>query len=232
MVDVAALGIKVTSDGVEKAKKDLDSLSKSADNAQKTTDKLTGSNSKAATALNNESAAAAKATAANNNLALSADRADLASKRMGGSMSGLAAQFQDIGVTAYMGMNPMMVALQQGTQIAGQMEMALQGGSKATSVLATAFRSLASPISLISIGLTAAATYAIQYFMESGDGAKASNEEIKKQNDLIISVAKSWGDATPALKAYADELERTAQFADLQSATRTAISGWPSGFGC
>ena len=43
-------------------------------------------------------------------------------RRMGGSMSGLAAQFQDIGVTAAMGMNPMIIALQQGTQIAGQME--------------------------------------------------------------------------------------------------------------
>src|SRR5215217_9053164 len=34
-----------------------------------------------------------------------------------GSTANIAAQFQDIGVTAAMGMNPIMIALQQGTQL-------------------------------------------------------------------------------------------------------------------
>jgi hypothetical protein len=83
-------------------------------------------------------------------------------KMMGGSFSGLAAQFQDIGVTAAMGMNPMIIALQQGTQIAGQMEMAMANGGKATSVFAQAFASLLSPVSLVVIGLTAVAAAGLQ----------------------------------------------------------------------
>lgn len=82
--------------------------------------------------------------------------------RMGGSMSGLAAQFQDIGVTAAMGMNPVMIALQQGTQIAGQMEMAMQSGGSAVGVFAQAFKSLLSPVSIASIALTALAAAGLQ----------------------------------------------------------------------
>jgi len=95
-----------------------------------------------------------------------ADVAAASTKRgaaaMGGSMSGLAAQFQDIGVTAAMGMNPLIVGLQQGTQIAGQMEAAMQGGVKATQVFATAFKSLLGPVAAASIGLTIVATAIIQ----------------------------------------------------------------------
>jgi phage-related minor tail protein len=83
-------------------------------------------------------------------------------RRMGSSFSGLASQFQDIGVTAAMGMNPMIIALQQGTQIAGQMEFALQGGGTATSVLKEAFLSLLSPLSIATTGLTALAAVGLQ----------------------------------------------------------------------
>lgn len=82
--------------------------------------------------------------------------------RMGGSMSGLAAQFQDIGVTAAMGMNPLIIALQQGTQIAGQMEAAMQGGSSALDVLGQSFKSLFSPLTFVTIALTALTAAGLQ----------------------------------------------------------------------
>lgn len=122
-------------------------------------------------------------------------------------------QFQDIAVTAAMGMSPLMIGLQQGTQLAsvvGSMERPVMG-------LAAAFGSLVSPVSLVTIGLTAGAAALIQYVSSWGGGEKIS-EELQKQNELITRVAKQWGDATPALKAYADELERVQQLRDAGAA--------------
>lgn len=62
----------------------------------------------------------------------------------------IAAQFQDIGVTAAMGMNPMTIALQQGTQLSAilnNMGNPLKG-------LAQAFTQLINPVALLSIGIT------------------------------------------------------------------------------
>lgn len=76
----------------------------------------------------------------------------------------IAAQFQDIGVTAAMGMNPLLIALQQGTQLAAvmnSMEAPLKG-------LADAFKQIINPVSLLSIGLTALAVVGLQMVDWSG----------------------------------------------------------------
>lgn len=70
----------------------------------------------------------------------------------------IAAQFQDIGVTAAMGMNPLTIALQQGTQLSAilnSMQDPLKG-------LAVAFKSILNPVSLLSIGITALVASFIQ----------------------------------------------------------------------
>lgn len=71
----------------------------------------------------------------------------------------IAAQFQDIGVTAAMGMNPLTIALQQGTQLSAilnTMENPLKG-------IAIAFRSILNPVSLLSIGLVGLTAAIIQF---------------------------------------------------------------------
>ena len=71
----------------------------------------------------------------------------------------IAAQFQDIGVTAAMGMNPMTIALQQGTQLSAilnSMESPLAG-------LKQAFTSIINPVSLMAIGFTAILVTLIQF---------------------------------------------------------------------
>lgn len=173
MTDIASLGIEIRSEQAIKVAADLDKLSGAAKRAETATRSLSGgakatsaanaavstSATSAAAALTNEAAAATKAAAAmRSHTAAVNDNA----RRMGGSMSGLAAQFQDIGVTASMGMNPAIIALQQGTQIAGQMEMAMQSGASATSVLGTAFKSLFSPLTFITIAMTALAAAGLQ----------------------------------------------------------------------
>ena len=79
----------------------------------------------------------------------------------------IAAQFQDIGVTAAMGMNPLLIALQQGTQLSAilnSMTSPLQG-------LKIALTQIINPLSLMSIGLTAAVAAGIQMV----DWAKLAN---------------------------------------------------------
>lgn len=96
----------------------------------------------------------------------------------------IAAQFQDIGVTAAMGMNPLLIAMQQGTQLSAilnTMERPLQG-------IAIAFRSILNPVSLLSIGFVALIAAGLQFVD-------------------WISVAQS------ALNGLADILEATAPYA-------------------
>jgi hypothetical protein len=71
----------------------------------------------------------------------------------------IAAQFQDIGVTAAMGMNPMIIALQQGTQLAAimnSMQKPMQG-------LAIAFKQIFNATSLWTIGIVAAVAALLQF---------------------------------------------------------------------
>lgn len=81
----------------------------------------------------------------------------------------IAAQFQDIGVTAAMGMNPMTIALQQGTQLSAiinSMENPLKG-------IGQAFASIINPVSLMSIGLVGLIAAGIQFvdWISVGSGA-------------------------------------------------------------
>lgn len=81
----------------------------------------------------------------------------------------IAAQFQDIGVTAAMGMNPLMIALQQGTQLSAvltSMEKPLQG-------LSAAFLGLLSVTSLLTIGFIALVAALLQWVDWAGLAANA-----------------------------------------------------------
>lgn len=126
----------------------------------------------------------------------------------------LAAQFQDISVQLAGGQSPFQIALQQGTQISAV--LGGQGARGAVTALAGAFASLVSPVSLVTIGLIAAGGAAVQYFASlSGEGEKSA-DDLKKQSDLIRQVAKDWGDAVPAVQAYADALEQAQRVSDLK----------------
>lgn len=68
----------------------------------------------------------------------------------------------------------------------------------------------------IGIAAGAAAGAVLSYF-SSFDGAEDSNVALEEQIRLIQQVADNWGDAIPALREYADELERAkkpCRFAD------------------
>ena len=135
----------------------------------------------------------------------------------------IASQFQDIGVTAAMGMSPIQIALQQGTQLSAVLQEIKNSGQGVGKGLATAFASVISPISLVTIGIIAAGTAAFQYFSTVMNEGDKSAEVLKEQAALISAVAERWGDAVPALREYADQLKRAQDGADLQTATGNAI---------
>jgi len=124
----------------------------------------------AATAANRDAAAALKAAAAHDAEAAAAQKAASAlnlharaandNVAMAGKFNtaNIAAQFQDIAVSAQMGMGAMQIGLQQGTQLAAvisTMDKPLHG-------LAAAFASVFSPVSLLVISLTALAAAGLQ----------------------------------------------------------------------
>ncbi|MCK8779090.1 phage tail length tape measure family protein [Rhizobium sp. NTR19] len=128
----------------------------------------------------------------------------------------LAAQLNDIGVQLAGGQSPFLIALQQGTQIN---QVLGQGGARAAvGALAGAFTSLINPVSLATIAIIALGGEAIQYFTSLLSEGDKSEEMLKQQAQLIQQVADRWGDAVPALREYADELERTARAAQLNEA--------------
>ena len=128
--------------------------------------------------------------------------------------SNLAAQINDIGVQLAGGQSPFLIALQQGTQIN---QVLGQGGARAAvGALAGAFTSLINPVSLATIAIIGLGGSAVQYFTSLLSDSDKSEEALKKQGDLIRNIAKEWGDAIPALREYADELERARKIAELK----------------
>lgn len=169
-MDVATLGLAVDSSQVTKGAKSLDVLSNSAKRAEAAASgvssstrnagsaavTLAASSGRAAAELNTEAAAAQKAAAAMRLHSIAANSNIRGLKNF--NTANLAAQFQDVAVSAQMGMGALQIGLQQGTQLAAviaAMENPIKG-------LGTAFASVISPVSLLVIGLTAAAAAGLQ----------------------------------------------------------------------
>lgn len=79
---------------------------------------------------------------------------------MKANVGNIAAQFQDIGVTAAMGMNPLLIALQQGTQLSA---VFAQTGGNAFKTIAAAIMQVLSPTALLTIGIVALVAAMVQF---------------------------------------------------------------------
>lgn len=131
----------------------------------------------------------------------------------------IAAQFQDIGVTAAMGMNPMLIALQQGTQLAAvmnSMEAPLKG-------LGEAFKQIVNPVSLLSIGLTALAVVGLQMV----DWTGVAESSLNGLADIMNYVADNAGIVTSALAAVTVAItafNKAAVFSTVTSGLKTMLT--------
>jgi hypothetical protein len=145
-------------------------------------------------AMNEQTAAAHRLAAANDNLAAS-------SNAMRGNSANIAAQFQDVGVTAAMGMNPIMIALQQGTQLSAvlnSMENPIRG-------LGTALVSILNPVSLATIGFVALTATAIQFFTSANDNAKDATTSLEKHREWLDKILEGYDRAQGAAADYREE---------------------------
>jgi hypothetical protein len=122
----------------------------------------------------------------------------------------IAAQFQDIAVTSAMGMNPLQIALQQGTQLSAV--LGPMGAAGAARSLASALMSIVNPVSLITLGLVGVSAAAIQYFMKSKDDAKSLDDVLKAHTDTISRLEEVWGKVALAADKYGKRSSSAAGF--------------------
>ncbi len=185
MADIAQLGIQVKTDGTERATTELNKVSGAAARAQAEVEGLTTANR----GVTGAASAAAKAYAAEGSAAAAASKkihlmnvaANQNSAAGRGNLANIAAQFQDIAVSAQMGMGPMQIALQQGTQLAAvlsTMDNPVRG-------LGEAFLSVISPVSLVTIGLIALAAALLQFV----DWAKLAQSVLIALADVLEPIA-------------------------------------------
>jgi hypothetical protein len=161
---------------------------------------------------------------------------------LGGQVSNLAAQFQEIGVQLASGTSPLTVALQQGTQIAAVLGESKGGAAGAVKSLGAAFASVVSPISLATIGIIALGGAAIQYVSGMISDTETLDDKLKTHADLIKQIKDAYGEAAEGLEDYAKqstvvlEAQTRASIVKLQDeleklarATARTLSAAPSG---
>lgn len=112
----------------------------------------------------------------------------------------IAAQFQDIGVTAAMGMSPLLIALQQGTQLSA---VFAQSGGGALATIRAAFASVFSPVSLLTIAIVAGAAALIQWAMEAAS-ASSETDKLGKAIEGTQLTTYAFSDAQNALGGVID----------------------------
>ncbi|MGF6253777.1 phage tail length tape measure family protein [Ensifer sp. LBL] len=171
MTELASLGIEAKTTGVDQATSKLDKLTGAAKRVGAAVEGIGPSSSKAgqmaasaanahAAALNAEAAAANKAAGALRVHNQAANQNIRGVQGAASHVSNLAAQFQDIGVSAAMSMSPLQIALQQGTQISAV--LGPMGASGAVRALGEAFLSVISPVSLATIAIVSLAAAGLQ----------------------------------------------------------------------
>lgn len=120
------------------------------------------------------------------------------------STANIAAQFQDIGVTTAMGMSPIQIALQQGTQLSAVLEQLKADGKNTGAALAGAFQSIVSPMSLVTIGTIAAGAALVQYIM-------SATADLPSVDDILQDHERNIGRLGPAYKAALEEQRKYAR---------------------
>lgn len=139
------------------------------------------------------------------------DDAANAAQRTSFQVGNMAAQFQDIGVTAAMGMNPMLVALQQGTQLSAIMNESVRNGQSPVRALGSAFASIISPVSLATIAITGLTVAAIQWAASAIPAAEDATEALEKHRNELEGLVQGYEGAEGAVAAYLDSVQQLPQ---------------------
>lgn len=115
-------------------------------------------------------------------------------RNTGGYASNMMFQFQDIGMMLAAGQSPLMLAVQQGSQVVGIFEQMKGSGQSVGGVLKSAFMGLISPTSLLTMGVIAGGAALVQW----GMSAMGATEN-----------AQTFHDAVDKLETRVDELNES-----------------------
>lgn len=113
------------------------------------------------------------------------DKANKGLNAMRANTANIAAQFQDIGVTAAAGMNPLIIGLQQGTQLSAVFAASIANGESAIQALAASFRQVLGVTALFTIGIVAIAAALIQLV----NWTKVAQVALNGMADVIETIA-------------------------------------------
>lgn len=145
-------------------------------------------------------------------------------RALGINTANVAAQFQDIGVTAFAGQSPLQIALQQGTQLSAV--LGTHGAAGAAATLRAALFSILSPVSLLTIGVVAATAAGIQWLMSMTQGAEDAADALERHSDWLDEILVGYKSARTAAKEAADEalkLPKGAAISDITSGQDAAL---------
>jgi len=122
------------------------------------------------------------------------------------NVGNLAAQFNDIGVQLAGGSSPFLVALQQGTQIS--QAIGPMGAGGAVKALGSAFLSLLSPISLLTIGIIGVGGAALQWLMSVNSEGTKAEDVLKEHEQWLTKILAGYDGVQQAAAKYHDELTK------------------------
>lgn len=142
--------------------------------------------------------ASARAAAQNDKLSQSQTRVQATAGNAAGSVGNLVANFNDVGMMIAAGQNPLQLAIQQGTQIT--QVIGPMGAAGAMKALGGAFVSMLSPINLVTLGVIAFGSMAVQWLFDSGDAAKSLTERIDDSASAIEDLKKVAATSTDDLR--------------------------------
>jgi DNA-binding protein YbaB len=183
----------LTADG-RLAKSEIDGTAAAVGRLGKAAEGATGRGRAAAGAIDGMTAAANRNAVATATMARSNQLA-------AGSAGNLVAQFNDIGVMLAAGQNPLILAIQQGTQIS--QVLGAQGGGAAGAVraLGQGLLGLLSPTNLLTIGAVAAGAAFIQWLTSSGEGAASLEDQLAALKDAVDAVREGSTQSAADLRA-------------------------------
>lgn len=115
-------------------------------------------------------------------------------------------QFQDVGVMMAAGQNPLMLALQQGTQVSAALGN-LQGGVSPIKAISSALRAMLSPMSLASIGLIAIGGALANHFIPKIAEAFGKTKTFEESLKDVQKSQTDFANAVSSVKTPASELE-------------------------
>jgi hypothetical protein len=207
----------------------------------------------AGAALDGVATSGAKAEAAAKRVGTATATAGRQAQVAGGQIRGagmhtanLGAQFNDIGVMLASGQSPLMLAMQQGTQI-NQVFDQMAGGGSRLKALGAAFISIISPANLLTIGIIAGGAALAQWGLRAMQAGEDSRDLEEIMDDLSMSVRdytravdnsqgslrtmiESYGEAAAAAGQLLEAQQNLARF-DAAAALNEAVQSITVSFG-